>query len=56
MITRCYSKKYHEKEPTYKECYVCDKWLKLSGFVEEISKIPNYNKWVDGFYKKRNPY
>ena len=46
MITRCYSKKYHEKEPTYKECYVCDKWLKLSGFVEDISFIDNYEFWI----------
>ena len=56
MIRRCYSEKVHDKQPNYKICFVCDKWLKLSGFVEEISKIPNYNKWVEGFSKKRNPY
>ena len=56
MIKRCYSEKFHKKEPTYKNCYVCNKWLRLSGFVDDISKIPNYNRWVEGSKEKRNPY
>ena len=47
MITRCYSEKYHEKHYTYKNCYVCERWLKLSNFVEDIVKIDNYNLWLD---------
>ena len=56
ILERCYSEREHKRNPTYKDCYVCDKWLKLSGFVEDVSKIPNYNKWVEGFKEKRNPY
>ena len=32
MITRCYSKRLHEKSPTYKDCFVCDEWLTFSNF------------------------
>lgn len=47
MLKRCYSKKYHEKYPTYKGCYVCEQWHRLSNFVEDVSKIPNYNEWIN---------
>lgn len=56
IIMRCYCKNFHITHPTYKDCYVCDKWLKLSGFIEDLPKIPNYNKWINGFREKRNPY
>lgn len=52
MIKRCYSKKYQEKYPTYKDCYVCEKWLKLSGFVEDIKFIDNYNFWETHQHEK----
>ena len=26
MLCRCYDEKYHKKYPTYKNCYVCDRW------------------------------
>ena len=32
MLNRCYSNKYHERQPTYKDCYVCDEWLTFSVF------------------------
>ena len=47
MLERCYSEKWHEKYPTYKDCYVCDRWLKLSNFVEDLPKIDNYNLWLE---------
>lgn len=56
MLKRCYSKKYHEKYQTYKDCYCCERWLKLSNFVEDIKLIPNYNHWLSGLSEKRNPY
>lgn len=56
MIQRCYSKKSLKKRTSYNNCYVCDKWLKLSGFVEDLPKIDNYDKWIDGIKQKRNPY
>lgn len=47
MICRCYSKKWHEKHPTYKDCYVCDRWLRLSNFVNDVVKIDNYEYWLN---------
>lgn len=32
MMTRCYSERYHEKKPTYKNCEVCEEWLIFSNF------------------------
>lgn len=49
MLERCYSEKYQKNNPSYKGCYVCNRWLKLSNFVEDISKIDNYEFW------KNNP-
>lgn len=48
MIRRCYDKKgkdykyYGEKGIT-----VCERWKKLSNFVEDIEKINNYQLWVN---------
>ena len=44
MLCRCYSEKYHEKRPTYKGCIVCKRWLLLSNFVEDFSKIDGYDE------------
>ena len=40
ILKRCYSYKFQEKNPTYKGCYVCDKWL----------CYPNFKKWYDENY------
>ena len=32
MLSRCYSKKYQERQPTYKGCSVCEEWLTFSNF------------------------
>lgn len=32
MITRCYSKKYQDRKPTYSRCTVCEEWLLFSSF------------------------
>lgn len=45
MMTRCYSPKYHEKEPTYKECNVCDRWLCFANFLEDLPLIEGYQLW-----------
>lgn len=47
MMTRCYSPKYHEKEPTYKECNVCDRWLCFANFLEDLPLIEGYQLWND---------
>ena len=33
MLMRCYSKKYHCKQPTYVGCSVCEEWLTFSNFA-----------------------
>lgn len=40
MLSRCYSKKYQEKEPSYIDCSVCEEWLLFS----------NFKKWFDENY------
>ena len=32
MLTRCYSEKYKRTNPTYKDCSVCEEWLRFSNF------------------------
>lgn len=32
MLTRCYSKKFHQRQPTYKGCIVSEEWLLFSNF------------------------
>jgi hypothetical protein len=32
MLTRCYNAKFHERQPQYKECTVCEEWLNYSNF------------------------
>ena len=34
MLQRCYDSKFHEKQPTYKNCKVCDEWLNFQNFAE----------------------
>lgn len=46
MLVRCYNKKYQEKFPTYKGCYVCERWLTLSNFIEDLPKIEGYKEWL----------
>ena len=40
MLARCYSEKYHEKRPTYKDCEVSEEWLNYS----------NFKKWFNNNY------
>lgn len=45
MLERCYYESYIGHE-AYKDCYVCERWHKLSNFVEDISKIEGYAEWI----------
>ena len=47
MIERCYSEKYHDKKPTYKECYVCDEWLYFLKFKSWMEKQDYKGKELD---------
>ena len=42
MIERCYSEKYHIKNPIYKECDVYDKWKCFQNFAEWFNLNYNY--------------
>lgn len=45
MLIRCYDKKLQDKNPTYKDCKVCDEWL----------YYPNFKKWFkENYYKIDN--
>ncbi len=44
MMARCYSKKYHLKYPTYKNCSVCDEWLNFQNFTKWFNE--NY---IEGY-------
>ena len=44
MLTRCYSEKFHKKNPTYINCTVCERWLLLSNFVEDYKLIDGYDE------------
>jgi hypothetical protein len=46
MLKRAYSKKFHEKQPTYKDCKVCDAWLNFQNYAEWYDK--NYYE-IDGY-------
>ena len=47
MLTRCYSRKYLEKYPTYKNCGVCEKWLIFSNFRNWMEKQDWKDKHLD---------
>ena len=34
MSERCYNEKFQEKQPTYKECSVCEEWLNFQNFAK----------------------
>jgi len=45
MLIRCYDTKYHEKQPTYIGCSVCEEWLCFQNFALWMEK--NYYE-IDG--------
>ena len=34
MLKRCYSKEFHNEEPTYKDCIVCEEWHNFQNFAK----------------------
>lgn len=41
ILDRCYGKMVTE---AYKGCSICDRWVKLSNFIADIEKMPNFDK------------
>ena len=48
MLRRCYSDKFHEKQPTYANVTVCERWLCFANFLEDLPLIENYELWMNG--------
>jgi len=47
MLTRCYSKNYQLRHPTYKGCSVSDEWLLFSAFKSWMKKQDWDGKQLD---------
>ena len=47
MLERCYSTKFHNHHPTYKDCSVCEEWLTFSNFKAWMIKQDWKNKHLD---------
>ena len=50
MLVRCYNKEFHKKQPSYKDCTVCERWLTFSNFIEDVPNIDGYDeeKFLNG--------
>lgn len=50
VVERCYSEKWLQKRPTYRDVTMDSDWLYMTRFIDDVSKIPNYDKWkTDGW-------
>lgn len=47
MIERCYCSKFHELQPKYKDCTVCDEWHNYQNFAKWFEE--NYPKDGNGY-------
>lgn len=47
MLTRCYDEKSLERQPTYKDCSVCEEWLTFSNFKAWMIKQDWQGKELD---------
>ena len=49
MINRCYNMKFHERQPQYRDCVVCEEWLNYSNFKVwyNQNKIPGMTLDLD---------
>ena len=47
MLNRCYSEKYHQRQPTYRGCKVCDEWLIFSNFKRWMEQQDWEGKQLD---------
>ena len=49
MLQRCYDKKYHEKQPTYIDCKVCEEWHNFQNFARWF-----YNNYYEIYGERMN--
>lgn len=48
ILERCFSEKYKNKQPTYKDVIVCKEWLLYENFYEWIHSQSNFVAWYNG--------
>ncbi len=50
MLRRCYDEKQlaRKRGKSYADVIVCDRWLYLRNFAEDIAKLDGYDKWLLG--------
>lgn len=46
MLQRCYSARFHKRQPSYKEVVVCERWKTYSNFESDIMSMYNYEKFL----------
>lgn len=48
ILRRCNDESQHirPKGRTYSDCRICNEWMKLSIFADEIKLVPGYEQWV----------
>lgn len=47
MMGRCYSEKFHEQFPSYKDVTVCERWHCFQNFCEDIKNLHGYDNWIN---------
>lgn len=47
MIVRCYDQQFKDRNPTYKDCTVCEEWLTFSNFKSWMEKQDWEGKQLD---------
>jgi hypothetical protein len=45
MMNRVYNEKQLEHHTAYRDVTVCERWHSFANFLEDLSKIKNYDKW-----------
>lgn len=46
VLRRCFNKKVHERQPTYKDCTICEDWKYFSNFIKWVDSQPNRD-WMN---------
>ena len=53
MIHRCYQQDYENKNKSYEQAEVCDRWKRFDYFLEDIVHIEGYDHWKE--YHEKHP-
>ena len=48
IISRCYSNRVKNLQPTYTDVECCDEWLLFENFYDWLHSQPNFDKWCNG--------